>query len=259
MPYTLATAGDLPSVVGSVAALNGDLVAQADTSMFTTALIQLYGTFTATVTFQGSVEDTPTNWINLTAINVTGGAVGATATAPGLYVLPLTCRWVRVRVTAYTSGTVNSTALFSLEDVPVIQAGNTTVSGSVSVSSIGAGASSIGGLSAVATATNGANISRIIGAASGVVKASGGRNFGWSLQNTQAAVRYMQFYNKTTAGVPGTDTPFYTVPMAASQVDTAFFDIGISSATGISWAVTTDVAGATVGAASDIVGTVYYA
>lgn len=49
-------------------------------------LVQLTGTFTATVTFQGTIDQS--NWVAIKAENANTGAVGTTATAAGLYYVP---------------------------------------------------------------------------------------------------------------------------------------------------------------------------
>lgn len=262
MPYTLATAGDLATVTGSAAALNADLVPTLDTSAFQTALVQITGTFSGTLTFQGTNEDVPTNWVNLTVINITTGAVSSTATVAGLFYVPLTCKNFRVRMTSYTSGTATSTTLFSYDEVPFIEAGNQVVSGTVGISgtvTLGNSNNVIGAIAASAGNTSPQLVTRVQGAASGVIKATAGRLYGWTLTNTNAAIRYMQVYNKATAGIPGTDTPIMVVaiPPNANTDDQSF--VGVYQASGLSWAITTDAAGTTAGAANDIVGTFFYA
>jgi len=262
MPLVLSTAGDLATVYRTATAVNVDLLENVDTSQFQTALVQLYGTFNATVTFQGSLEESPTNWINLTAMNITTGAVGVTANAVGMYYIPLTCKWFRIRVTSYTSGTITSASMFSYDEVPFIEAGNTLVSGTVAISGnpvLGASSNAIGGITALSAASGALLQSRVVGAASGVAKASAGRLYGWTVTNTNAAVRYFQVYNKAGPGVPGTDTPVMTVAIPPNANVDAQTAIGVSNITGIAWAITTDAAGTTTGAANDIVGTIFYA
>ena len=92
--------------------------------------------------------------------------------------------------------------------------------------------------------------------ASGVVTAATFRNlYAYDVYNTQASVRFLQIYNKATAGVPGTDTPVMTIPVPATARAALALDVAwYSFANGISWAVTTDAAGATIGASGDVVG-----
>ena len=116
-------------------------------------------------------------------------------------------------------------------------------------------------LSANATVGAGVTALRVATGASGVIKASAGKLYGSaSIVNAQASARYLQIYNKATAGVPGTDTPAMTIALAASAIlpPTLFSDTGVNFATGISWAITTDFAGATAGASGDVLFGVNY-
>jgi len=67
--------------------------------------VQLTGTFSATVTFEGTIDGS--NWVSLLARLVTDGTTSATATAAGIYQVPAAgLAQVRARVSAYTSGSV---------------------------------------------------------------------------------------------------------------------------------------------------------
>lgn len=88
----------------------------------------------------------------------------------------------------------------------------------------------------------GLSVTKLISAAStnaAFLKASAARLYGYQFHNTGAAVRYVKFYNKATAPVPGTDTPFLTVPVPAGQVVDAALPYPISFATGLGIATTT--------------------
>lgn len=66
-------------------------------------LVQITGTFVATVTFQGTVDGS--TWVAIQAENVNGGSAATTTTAAGLYLIPLTgVRLFRANLT-WTSGT----------------------------------------------------------------------------------------------------------------------------------------------------------
>lgn len=72
-------------------------------------VLQLTGTFTATVTFQATVDGT--NWADIGATKLTDGSVTTTATAAGLFrINTLGLSKVRANVTAYTDGNVTVTA-----------------------------------------------------------------------------------------------------------------------------------------------------
>lgn len=68
-------------------------------------VFQVSGTFSGTVTFEGSVDGT--NWIVIQVTNLNDGNAGTTTTAAGVF------RWsstgltvLRARVSAYTSGNI---------------------------------------------------------------------------------------------------------------------------------------------------------
>jgi hypothetical protein len=145
----------------------------------------------------------------------------------------------------------------SVQSVNVSGVGNvsfTDVGDGVVVSALGADATVTISLNEVADQA----LSRISTGAAGVIKASAGKMTNFVLLNTNAATRYFQVYDKATAGVPGTDTPVYTVPIATGKTVDPGQSISVAGSSGLSWAVTTDAAGATAGSSGDIVGTVRY-
>lgn len=117
--------------------------------------------------------------------------------------------------------------------------GTTTVTGTVAISQTTPGT------------TNGVAVKQI-----GSTTASTGQ-----FTNTNAAIRYLQIYNKATAGTLSTDTPALTIPLPPNvPVPVNFTDIGGAFATGISWQFTTDDVAipTTAGASTDIHGFVTY-
>ena len=72
-------------------------------SGYATVLAQISGTFVATVTWEGTVDNT--NYVAIQAVNLNTGALATTATAAGLYAIPVSgLRLFRARMT-WTSGT----------------------------------------------------------------------------------------------------------------------------------------------------------
>lgn len=70
------------------------------------AMFMVFGTFSATVTFRGTIDET--NWFDIPAVNVSTGVVATTATAAGLYLVPFGClQQIRADVTTRVSGTIN--------------------------------------------------------------------------------------------------------------------------------------------------------
>lgn len=89
-----------------------------------------------------------------------------------------------------------------------------------------------------------------------VAKASAGDIFALVGYNANAAARYLKIYNKATAPVVGTDTPFLTIPLPPSAAFAIDFHLGLYCSAGISYALTTGAADADTGAvgAADILG-----
>lgn len=78
-----------------------------DVTGFKAVAVQITGTFTATVTFETSVNGA--DWIATGLSPVAGGAVSTTAAAAGIWTLtPNGVALLRARVSAYTSGNVTA-------------------------------------------------------------------------------------------------------------------------------------------------------
>lgn len=104
-------------------------------------------------------------------------------------------------------------------------------------------------------------IKRLIAATNGVIKASAGQLYGGTFTNSNAAIRYLQIYNKATAGTLSTDTPVLTIPLPPNvSVVVDFASLGAEFTTGISWQFTTDdiAIPTTAGASTDIHGAATY-
>lgn len=90
---------------------------------------QLTGTWTATITFEGTTKgDT---WVPIPSINPTTGATSTTQSSNGIYIIPCAgFQKIRANVTAYTSGTITANALCNAGSavgiIPVTFSGNTS-------------------------------------------------------------------------------------------------------------------------------------
>jgi hypothetical protein len=72
---------------------------------YAVAGLQVSGTFSATVTFEGTVDGT--NWVGVPATNRNDGAAATTATAAGLFLVNCSgLQQLRARVSSYASGSV---------------------------------------------------------------------------------------------------------------------------------------------------------
>jgi hypothetical protein len=58
-----------------------------------------------------------------------------------------------------------------------------------------------------------------------VVKASAGLLYGWSVNNINAAVRYLKFYDKASAPAPATDAEALVVAVAAASGQTVMLPV----------------------------------
>ena len=94
-----------------------------------------------------------------------------------------------------------------------------------------------------------------------VVKAAPGLLYGWSVNNINAAVRYLKFYNKASAPAPADDAEMLVVAVPAASGQTVMFPVPLEFTVGISWALVTGIAANdnTSVSASEHVVTVFYA
>jgi hypothetical protein len=109
---TIGQGSTINTVSANATALNTDVFPALDVSAYSSASIQITGTWAGTITFQ--VSDDGVNYVSQVVANsiTTGGSVLSTTTS-GVYSVPLFHRYLRVRMTAYTSGTaVGTTVLF---------------------------------------------------------------------------------------------------------------------------------------------------
>lgn len=101
----LNTAPNAPSATGNITALNGTVTVSL--AGYTSCVIDLRGTYTATITFQGTVDGT--NWIALVGTpygsNNNVAAVSTSTTSGAWLVQCAGCIQVRALCSAYTSGT----------------------------------------------------------------------------------------------------------------------------------------------------------
>lgn len=99
----------LPVRMQSAAAATGN-GQDLDTSNLGGASIQLSGTFTATVTFEGTTDGS--NWVAVLATNRTSGSAATTATGAGIFFIAAQgLVKVRARVSAYTDGEVTAVGI----------------------------------------------------------------------------------------------------------------------------------------------------
>lgn len=224
----------------SAGALNADLVPSVDVSGYRWASVQINGTWVGTFTFQASNDgviwvDTNVTWPALTVSNV----LRTTATFNSIYIFPIYARYIRVRMTAYTSGTATGTLLLSRTVMPAITSGAVVVQqGTWITQNTPRDSGGLSMSSTVATATTNET----------VVKAVVGQVYSIYANNTNAAVRYLKLYNKATVPIVGTDVPAMTLAIPAAGVVAMDVSCGLAFSAGIAFALTAGVAATDIAA-----------
>lgn len=179
-------------------------------SEYRTLVVDVSGTFVATVQVQSSINGT--TWRNVTGstsvINLSTGAylTSGNITAAGLYAIDISSfQYVRLISTAYTSGTMvleyNSVTTGNLNPAGT----NATVSGTVTANQ---GTLASGTAISVTTAATTNASSQ---------KTTAGNLFEITASNPTATAAYLKFYNKASAPTVGTDVPVMTIPVAANS------------------------------------------
>tara|TARA_R110000851_G_C12949684_1_gene553147 strand:- start:66 stop:932 length:867 start_codon:yes stop_codon:yes gene_type:complete len=229
-----------PAIVttNNATAINEDVLPSLDAEEFKFISIQLVGTWEATVTFEGSNDNTTFYSIATTDPSANGtGAI--TATVNRVVKVPVLTKYIRARVSAYTSGTVsavayghrdeNSSGLISTLGEVTLAPETTKVIGTVKIDAAGPNSFhsiiSATGLNATSVSTSATKVSIL------------------HLVNSVATARYFKMYNKASAPTVGTDTPFFTVslPTGATTFQLPAL-VGIDFSLGISYAITLGVA-----------------
>lgn len=111
---SIVSGQDPLTVTGTGSALNGDAIAATDVSNYRDIALQLVVTGTNTTTFQGS-NDNFTNTFSVDCVSTAANNVSpVTTTAATILVhCPISYKFFRARITAFTSGTSAGTALVS--------------------------------------------------------------------------------------------------------------------------------------------------
>jgi hypothetical protein len=88
----------------------------------------------------------------------------------------------------------------------------------------------------------GLTLARVVTGTSGFIKSTAGQPYTLNVYNSNAAVRYLHLYNKSSAPTLSTDTPIATITLLANSVTNIdWTNLGLAGFTnGIAWAYTTD-------------------
>ncbi len=84
--------------------------------------------------------------------------------------------------------------------------------------------------------------------------------YGFDFYNTNAAARWLKFYNKASAPTVGSDTPVMTVGLKPGDHSRLMIDYGVYFSLGLSFCFTTGVADSDTGAvaANEITGHIFW-
>jgi len=209
--------------------------------------IQLIGTWVATVTFEGSNDNT--TFYSIATTDPSANATGqATATNNRIVKVPVLTKYIRARVSAYTSGTIsanvfghldeNSSGLISTLGTIELNPETTKVIGTVNLA-----AETTKVIGTVNLASDGVQTyEQVISAATTnqtLVNSGATKLKTFSMVNGVATLRYFKFFNKATAPIVGTDTPFLTITMAPnSESRFTLPNGGIDFSLGLAYAIT---------------------
>jgi hypothetical protein len=219
----LEIAGQSTSIVNGA---NTDLIPATDVTGYTMAVLQITGTWSMTLQAQQCNDNA--NFLQIECINaqtlISTNNLRSTMTANGMYLIPLTGRYLRVRATAWVS---NASCVGTLElyttPPPFVQAAMATY---LSLGPQGSGGTTDFHLISAAS-TNSNNI-----------KNSQGQVYGYDFGNNGASDAWVKFYNKATAPTVGTDSVFRTVYVPKGGRASFHTTTGIALSTGIGIGIT---------------------
>ena len=230
----------------SAGVLNADLVPSTDVSAYKWLSIHITGTYSGTLSFQGSNDGVNFVAIPLLSHNQTNGTFATSTTSTGIvYHGPVFFKYVRIRMTSYTSGTATGTLELYTSPTAAQSLG-------VGAAQVGNWVAGVSAYKAAGSSANGQTISPNLSSTFGSVtnanaKSTSGNLFGFSVTNENAAKRYFQLFNKSTQPSGG-DTPIYSFPLPAGSgtvpsittIGENFFGLsGKNFSSGISWGVST--------------------
>lgn len=259
---------------GSASANNTDLVTQ-DISGYRWVSVQLTGTFSATVVFQSSNDNS--NWVACSLADPSGStSPSTTRTSTGMAYGPVPGRYFRVRTAAYTSGTpavvvgfhatpstlpfiFPTTANFSVIGSATPSDGNGFSSNSLLTYSAMAtyngsnwdrarslGVTGIVGVTPTPGTTGGWSVSSTtaLSTTKVAVKASAGTFGGYMIFNPNTVETHVQVFNVASGSVTlGSTTPTYVLTIPANSAANLELTCGINHSTAITIAATTTATG----------------
>lgn len=236
------TAGYL-EVSGSASANNTNLIT-ADVAAYRYASVQIIGTWSGTVSWQQSNDNT--NWISVMLGRTDGNGDPNTGTTNNnINSGTLSARYFRVRFTAYSSGTATAIVGFSAlpgwqnaAQMKVTSGATFPVSGSVTPTPGTTGGWSVSSQTALSNTKT-------------QIKSSAGTFGGYMIYNPTVAVAYVQVWDVANASITvGTTAPTYVLSIPAGSAANLELTCGVNHATAINVAATTTPTGSTAPASA---------
>lgn len=254
----IAARGQTTYSVAGVITINTDLVT-LDCSQITQVSVHVtsVGT-TGTITVQWS------NYSDFSALSIgriidaNTTSVGNTIAAPGLFMLNIPARYMRLRMTTATTAGTTAFQISTGQQTNVVSIQNgVTTSPAASITLIGDV-----GVQYRPTATGAASRHHLVSAATTnatIVKAGAGRLIGWTVSNTNAAWRYVKIHNTATTPAAGTGI-IQTVGIPPNQTISFKLEGGMSFTTGIGVTTVTGAADAdaTAVGANDLIIDIFF-
>ncbi len=260
-------------VTGAITTATGTVLAAMTNR--NVATFTVWGTYAGVTYIFEASDDGGTTWFTVQAVNNATGQVGSTWTpgtnASASYDMVVGgFTHVRLRATAWTSGTMNvgiTAQVFAYEPAGAVLAQGTAASGSPALGNPvlmagleGANARALT-MKAASTAAAAADPAAVVALSPNSpitlttptahtlnsaattnatsVKASAGTLYGIAVSNVSASTRYFKLYNKASAPTVGTDTPVLVIPIAAGGVaNFPLGTLGLRFGTGLAYAIT---------------------
>ena len=212
----------MPVNISDVTVVNNDVIPSLDVSDYKFVSLQLTGTWVGTVTFQGSNDNGTFDDIVTQDMGEVSVAYTTSTTATGMYKIPTSYKFIRVRVTSFTSGIVTGTAIAYKEDS---NTGQISATGTVDISAnqtvgLDAGTEYIGNVAMIADPNAPALLTDFYAAQGGAVDINSRVIRGQAcilytivMTNYAATARHVKIYDTAVAPVAGVGTPVIVLSM----------------------------------------------